>query len=128
MYINSRFKDVEAQWQKLSEHGTKFHQGWIFTNTRFTSDAEQYAECIGLQLISWNYPEGNSLKDRIDKTGVHPITCLTSLTKNEKRKLIDVDIITCKALCNNENVLDKLSLTKTKRNRVMNEARAICKK
>ena len=128
LYINSRFKDVEAQWQKLSEHGTKFHQGWIFTNTRFTSDAEQYAECIGLQLISWNYPEGNSLKDRIDKTGVHPITCLTSLTKNEKRKLIDVDIITCKAHCNNENVLDKLSLTKTKRNRVMNEARAICKK
>ena len=33
LYIQARFKDVEAQWLKLPGHGTKFHQGWVVTNT-----------------------------------------------------------------------------------------------
>lgn len=80
LYIKARFKDVEAAWLKKPDHIAKFHQGWIFTNTRFTSDAMKYDECVGLQLISWDCPKENGLKERVDKTDVHPITCLTSLS------------------------------------------------
>lgn len=48
LYIQARFKDVEAAWIQLPDHGAKFHQGWVVTNTRFTSDAIQYGTCAGL--------------------------------------------------------------------------------
>ena len=66
LYIQSRFLDVMAKWEKQKGHETKFHQGWVATNTRFTTDAIQYAECSGLKLLSWDYPANNSLKSRID--------------------------------------------------------------
>jgi hypothetical protein len=48
---------------KLPGHATKFHQGWLVTNTRFTGDAIQYGNCAGLKLIGWDYPAEGSLKD-----------------------------------------------------------------
>ncbi len=126
LYIQSRFKDVEAQWQLKKGHNTKFHQGWIFTNTRFTSDAIKYSECSGLQLVSWDYPKGNGIKERVDKTGVHPITCLTSLTKKEKRKLIDNEIITCKDLCNNPDKLNEVGIDNERQINIMDDAKAMC--
>jgi len=127
LYIHSRFKDVEAQWQKNPEHQIKFHQGWIFTNTRFTSDATQYAECSGLQLVSWDYPKGNGIRERIDKTGVHPITSLTTLTLKEKKELIRNELITCKDLCANSEILSKVGLDKKRQEKILNEAMALCK-
>lgn len=127
LYIHSRFKDVEAQWQKNPEHQIKFHQGWIFTNTRFTTDATQYAECSGLQLVSWDYPKGNGIRERIDKTGVHPITSLTTLTLKEKKELIRNELITCKDLCANSEILSKVGLAKKRQEKILNEAMALCK-
>ena len=127
LYIHSRFKDVEAQWQKNPEHQIKFHQGWIFTNTRFTTDATQYAECSGLQLVSWDYPKGNGIRERIDKTGVHPITSLTTLTLKEKKELIRNELITCKDLCANSEILSKVGLDKKRQEKILNEAMALCK-
>ncbi|HLR91356.1 MAG TPA: hypothetical protein VK040_10390 [Balneolaceae bacterium] len=73
----------------------------VYTNTRFTSDAIQYGKCVGLLLTSWDYPRGNGLKDRIDKSGLHPLTALTTLTKAEKTKLLDEGIVLCKELHGN---------------------------
>lgn len=126
LYIQSRFKDVEAQCQKKPGHQAKLHQGWIFTNTRFTSDAIQYAECSGLQLVSWDYPKGNAIKERIDKTGVYPITCLTTLTNKEKLSLIDKDVITCKTLCQNPEILTTMNIKETRYKKIMKEAKAVC--
>ncbi len=126
LYIQSRFKDLEAHWQKRSDHQHKFHQGWIFTNTRFTTDAIQYAECSGLQLISWNYPEGNSIRKRVDRTGVHPVTCLTSLSKSDKQALIDLDIITCKNLCQKPESLLSIGVSQKRYRLILEEAKSIC--
>src|SRR5690554_352477 len=45
LYVLSRFKDLETQWLKQKEHSLKFHKGWLYTNTRFSSDAIQFGEC-----------------------------------------------------------------------------------
>jgi len=78
LYIHSRFKDVEANWLTLPGHDNKLHQGWVVTNTRFTSDAIQYGTCVQLNLLGWDYPSGNSLNKQIDESGLYPIICLTS--------------------------------------------------
>lgn len=126
LYIQSRFKDVEAQWEKQPGHETKFHQGWVVTNTRFTSDAIQYGNCMGLMLLSWDYPHKLSLKERIDQSGLHPLTCLTTLTKHEKQQLLDKDIVLCMDLCKNPGLLKSIHISGQRQKNILHEAHELC--
>jgi Holliday junction resolvase-like predicted endonuclease len=128
LYIQSRFKDVEKAWRKTPGHQTKIHQGWIFTNTRFSSDAMQYGKCMGLKLVSWDYPANDGIKDRIDRSGVHPITCLTTLTSSEKKDLIELDKILCMDLCNSPNLLQKIGVSENRKQKILQEATDLCNK
>ena len=127
LYIQSRFLDVEKQWKKQSGHQTKFHQGWVYTNTRLTTDAIQYGTCMGLGLVSWDYPIGNGLKDRIDQSGLHPLTALTTLTKAEKTKLLDKGIVLCKELHESPALLKKIGIDKTRFKKILEDSEALCK-
>lgn len=96
LYIHSRFLDIEKQWNKNPKENLKFHQGWIITNTRFTDDAIRFGKCAGLQLISWDYPIQGSLKQRIDISGLYPVTVLNSIIKKEKQDLLNKDLVLCR--------------------------------
>lgn len=126
LYIQSRFKDVEAQWLKLPGHETKLHQGWVVTNTRFSSDAIQYGSCAGLKLLGWDYPIKGSLKDLIDTLGLYPITCLTSLTKREKQRLLNNKIVLCKEIIENEKSLFEIGLRPAKVKSIIDECNQLC--
>lgn len=127
LYINSRFIDVEKSWKKMLGHEVKFHQGWIYTNTRFTGDAIQYSSCSGLKLVSWDYPKTESLRERINTLGLHPLTCLTTLTRNEKTKLLEKDIVLCMDLCQRPKLLDIIGVNKSRHKKILNEASELCK-
>lgn len=128
LYIQSRFKDVERAWRKRQGHETKFHQGWIFTNTRFSTDAMQYGKCIGLKLISWDYPQNDGIKDRVDRSGTHPVTCLTTLTSREKKALIELDKILCMDLCQSPELLQKIHVSKNRHQKILDEASDLCRR
>tara|TARA_R110002167_G_scaffold2183_2_gene11175 strand:- start:723 stop:1562 length:840 start_codon:yes stop_codon:yes gene_type:complete len=127
LYIQSRFLDVEKQWEKQLGHQTKFHQGWVYTNTRFTTDAIQFGTCMGLGLVSWDYPKDNSLKYRIDKSGLHPLTALTTLTKAEKTKLLDTGIVLCKELHEKPELLKEIGINKQRHKKILEDSEALCK-
>ena len=127
LYIQSRFLDVMAKWEKQKGHETKFHQGWVATNTRFTTDAIQYAECSGLKLLSWDYPANNSLKSRIDKAGLHPLTALTTLTKAEKTKLLDKGIVLCKELHETPQMLEQIEVPKSRHKKILDDSKELCR-
>ena len=126
LYIHSRFVDVEKGSDGSAGNGINFQQGWLVTNTRFTSDAVKYGNCVGLHLISWDYPAKGSLKDMIDQAGLHPITSLTSITLNEKQYLINKGIILCKDLCENKKVLSGISKSKSRIENILEEASELC--
>lgn len=126
LYIQSRFLDISKQWEKMSGHTTKFHQGWIATNTRFTTDAIQFGNCSGLYLLGWNHPQKGSLKERIDASGLHPVTCLTTLTKKEKQLLLEQMIVLCKDICEDEKILLNIGLQENRIKKAMAEAKALC--
>ena len=126
LYINSRFKDVEAEWIKIPGHANRTHQGWVVTNTKFTTDAIQYGNCSGLKLLGWDYPVKGSLKDLIDEFGLYPITCLTTLTRTEKQQLLDMKIVLCKEICNNAKLLSDLGMNEIKISKVMEEGQKLC--
>lgn len=127
LYIHARFKDVEAGFSKSSLKNNTLHQGWLVTNTRFTTDAIQYGTCAGLKLIGWNYPKNNSLNNLIDKTGLYPITALTSLTKKEKQTLLSNNIVLCKEILNNPDLLKLAAIVLTKHEAILQEAKELCK-
>ncbi|MBL4568394.1 MAG: restriction endonuclease [Flavobacteriaceae bacterium] len=110
LYINSRFLDVQKQWNSNSKNKSHLRQGWLVTNTRFTKEAVNYAKCVGLTLLSWDYPKNNGMKANIDTYGLYPITALTSLTKKEKKQLIAIDIILTKELLKGSEHLKKIRI------------------
>ncbi|MCG2418783.1 restriction endonuclease [Aequorivita sp. F47161] len=126
LYINSRFLDVEKNWERQIGHDTKLHKGGVYTNTRFTSDAVQYGKCVGLLLTSWDYPMDNGLKDRIDKAGLHPLTALTTLTKAEKSKLLDKGIVLCKELHENPALLEQIGVDKKRHKNILADSKELC--
>lgn len=127
LYIHSRFLDVEKQWEHQKGHEAKLHKGGVYTNTRFTTDAVQYGKCVGLLLTSWDYPMGNGLKDRIDKSGFHPLTALTTLTKSEKTKLLDKGIVLCKELSETPSLLNEIGIDKSRQKKILEDSEALCK-
>jgi len=126
LYTHSRFQDIRKQWRKQKDPSIRFYQEWLVTNTRFTDDASTFGNCAGLKLISWDYPNQGSLKQRISLSGLHPVTCLTSLSGSEKNSLLEMDIVLCAQLCKNENVLQKLKINNSRQAKIMKEAREIC--
>lgn len=126
LYIHSRFLDVEKQWERQKGHEAKLHKGGLYTNTRFTTDAIQYGKCVGLLMTSWDYPKGNGLKDRIDKSGFHPLTALTTVTKAEKTILLNEGIVLCKELHENPDLLKKIGVPKARHKKILEDSEKLC--
>ncbi len=126
LYILSRFNDVATQWKKMPKHANRFHQGWVVTNTQLTIDALQFGECMGLKLMSWDYPETGSLRQRIDMSGLHPITCLSGISKSEKQSLLDKGIVMCKKLCESDEHLKSIGIREQRIGKILEEARELC--
>jgi hypothetical protein len=126
LYINSRFLDIQQQWNANSNHKTHLKQGWLVTNTRFTEDALNYGTCVGLTLLSWDYPKNNGLKANIDTLALYPVTTLTTLNKREKFLLIDKDVVLVKELLNASNKLKNIGLSDIRIQRVLDEVKKLC--
>lgn len=122
LYIHSRFNDLVNGFRKKGDN-RKF-ECWIATNTRFTQDAVDYANCYGIKLLAWDYPSKGSLRERIELAGMYPITCLFALTKNEKQKLLKDGIVLCRQLTNNPQTLDAY-VNRKKKERVLDECQSI---
>jgi hypothetical protein len=127
LYIHSRFRDLE---QYLQTHQPlakdQSVEGWLVTNTRFSDDAMAYGQCAGMHLIGWNYPSKGSLREMVDKAKLHPITCLTRLTRQEKNRLLERSIVLSKTLTQPGRWSELLHLSAERREKVMQEARALC--
>lgn len=127
LYIYSRFLDLAKQRKKNSKNEMKNYSGMIATNTRFSDDATRFGLCSGLLLLAWDFPKKESLKNKIDRAGVHPITCLTTLTKKEKKQLLHKMVVLCKDIRNNKKVLQSIGIKGNRVNKIMTEANALCK-
>ncbi|REJ76290.1 MAG: ATPase [Acidobacteria bacterium] len=126
LYFYARFQDLERR--ALSKPGLEVgdYRGWLVTNNRFTSEAQTYGTCVGLGLLSWDFPPKNGLRERIDKMGLHPITCLTSVSKKKLELLMDRGITLCMDLCKRPDVLSEIGITGSTAGKVMREAFEIC--
>ena len=75
LYVYARFIDVKKS----------FTGPMLVTNTRFSRQVVTYSKGIGLKLMGWKCPKGDSLEYYIEKFKLYPITMLPNL--NEKKIL-----------------------------------------
>ncbi len=126
MYIHSRFQDLKHSI-KLRYPG-KTVRKILVTNTRCTSDAIQYAECMGLNIISWSYPENRSLQRLIEDKKLYPVTIISGVRSGLVETLFDHNIILLKDLANMEvkEITAKLSIQGKKAAALKKQADALC--
>lgn len=117
LYTYARFQDIKEK-NDISEP-------WLVTNTKTTVDANTYAACVGMKVISWSYPEEGNLRDLVEKHQLYPLTMLTSLNQNHKVSLLSNHTVLCKDLFDNKSLLDILPLSHEEKEKVTAELQFI---
>ncbi len=118
LYTKARFDDIKTKHT--------FDEAWLVTNTKVTSDAVAYATCVGMKILSWSYPENESLREIIEKKNLYPITVLTSLSNAQKAQLLQNHVVMCSDIYKDNSVLSHLSLSEDEKKRVIQETAYIC--
>lgn len=127
LYVRERFQDIEKKHEHANAAGSRAHEGWLITNTKLTTKAIQYSVCCGLKVVGWGYPpkgHGN-LEDMIEQTGVYPITILTLLSKQQKKRLMQEGIITCSQAHADPNVLRSVGVDDNRIQSIMHEIESL---
>ncbi len=127
LYVHARFLDLQKA-HTIKEHilDPIIHEGWLVTNTKLTSDAIKYANCAGLTIIGWDYPEQGNLQDLILETKVHPLTFLSTLTSRDKMDLLEQGVVMCHDVKKDPTLLRTLGFSEEKIASVVTEASRVC--
>ncbi|HRH25728.1 MAG TPA: ATP cone domain-containing protein [Parcubacteria group bacterium] len=67
LYVKARFDDLKDNMHHYGGRDRKLDEGWLITNTKFSSTALHYGLCQKLTMIGWNYPERGNLQDMIEE-------------------------------------------------------------
>ncbi|AWH86386.1 hypothetical protein HYN59_15275 [Flavobacterium album] len=121
LYILSRFNDLKPKKHELFGISDHITQCLIVTNNRFSADAVTFANCSGMQLLSWDLPANGSISLLTDRNGLYPVTCLTTLTAIEKEKLLILDILLVKEVLDHSDCLHKIGISENRIKNVLKE-------
>lgn len=127
LYVKARFDDLAESVYNYGGKERKLDpkERWLITNTKFTDQAIKYGECKGLNMLGWNYPAGKSLHQIVEQNGLHPITCIGSLTHQEKKTIIGLGVLTCIDVVGNPGILKKAGVREDNIEKVLTEAQFV---
>jgi hypothetical protein len=121
LYVKARYDDL----RNAPDASSRVDEGWLVTNTTFTKNAINYAQCSNLTLLAWDYPDKNNLLRMIEEARVHPLTCLTTLSEGEKHRLLESRIVLCKHV-SAPHVLKEYGVKPERIPQVLEEAKRLC--
>jgi hypothetical protein len=137
LYVKARYDDIRMNTftpesfdkKNIPDKSTimpnTLSEGWLITNTHFSNTAITYANCNDLKLMSFDYPDNGSLQDKIIEYALYPITILTTITKDEKKRLIEKDIILCQTLREKIHELSDFGINKDNIHTILEEVGSI---
>lgn len=92
LYVHARFLDIVKACRTDSKKDCNY-QGWLVTNTKASSDAIKYGECVGLRILAWKYPQEHNLQYYIENKKLYPVSIIPSIKKKHLDELFGADII-----------------------------------
>jgi hypothetical protein len=128
LYVKARYDDLSGTVFNYGGVERKLNAPWLITNTKFTDRAIHYGECVKLKMIGWNYPAKDNLHDIIEDNALHPITCINSLTRDQKRDLIGRNILICTDLIAQPEILQAIGVKNDAVAHIITEATMITEK
>jgi hypothetical protein len=124
LYVQARFEDIAAG--ATHQGPTDYTTRMVITNTKFTSQAEMYGTCAGLSLLSWDFPATGNLRELIEETRIHPVSCITTLSTAHKKRLMERGVVLCRQVRERVDELESLGLTTHAIERVLVETDSLC--
>jgi hypothetical protein len=124
MYSYARLLDLSEQ-KICAEDICGVKNLKIITNTKFTTAAIKYANCVGVEVLAWDYPKKDNLYDMIEKSGLYPITVLQGLNTSQKQYLLSKMVVVCEDLVKKPRILNSLGLSPRKMEALLFEARQL---
>jgi hypothetical protein len=125
LYVKARYDDLVGKEFDYGGKKRKLSERWVATNTKFTDKAITYGEHYGLKLLGWNYPADQNLHHIIAENGLHPITCMTTLSRDQKKDLIGHGVLVCVDIVGRPSVLHDIGIKPENVERILTEAQVI---
>lgn len=122
LYVRARYLDL------LENPDIKLDEFWLISNTKFSKDAIQYAECTGLKLLGPNAPHQQALSELAVKYKVFPISSVTNLKKKQIKQLVKQGHIFAKDILRDPNILSQFDINQNTRDKVLSEIRKMGQK
>lgn len=119
MYTQARCEDVKER--------NGFTKAMLITNTKLTSDAITYGQCVGIDMLGWRYPEKDSLEELVERYHLFPITAISTLTLAQQQQLLAQGVTLCKDICQNPEKLNILPLSEEQKEAIHHEASFVCR-
>lgn len=125
LYVRSRVNDIIEKRRTMPEYEGFHFVASVVTNTRLSLDSEKYGGCNDIEMLSWNFPVHDGLKEQIEKYRIYPITILKDMTLREKQMLMNQKIVLCSQLNDQPHLLAELGLSSKKQKAVLRELQQI---
>lgn len=124
LYTKARFDDIRGgSFQYYGRN--KLDSAWLITNTKFSSQAIQYGQCVGLNMLGWKFPQNAGLEVWIQESGLLPITCLTTLSQKQKQILMKNGVVLKDDVFNHTGILEKAGATKEEIGVILDEVKTL---
>ncbi len=91
LYVHARHEDLKAHDATI--------EGMLVTNTMFTRDAVAYGECVGMQMMAWNYPHDGTLANYIEELGLYPVTVFSQLPSHVVQTMANDGVVLAQHVC-----------------------------
>jgi hypothetical protein len=85
-------EDVSEGFQ-MHNNDFKVDKAVIITNTRYSEHAIRYGLCRDIVQIGWNYPTNQGLEKTVEEKGLHPLSCLRGLRREDRLKLVENGLV-----------------------------------
>ncbi len=91
LYVHARHEDLKARDATI--------RGMLVTNTMFTRDAVAYGECVGMDMMAWNYPHNATLANYIEALGLYPVTVFSQLPPHVVQTMANDGVVLAQHVC-----------------------------
>ncbi|MCX7837713.1 MAG: hypothetical protein N2323_07220 [candidate division WOR-3 bacterium] len=99
----ARFLDIKnGDFFKKGSYAKLKLRPMLVTNTKFTTQVIQYAQCYKIDLIGWRYPELRGLEYLIESEKLYPVTILPSINERITNLLANYQLMLVKDIIDSE--------------------------
>lgn len=108
LYVKARYDDILNKESNRQRFKGLEGSPWLFTNTKFSSEAIAYSRCVGIRVTGWNYPPNKSIQRVIEDRRLYPVTLFSSLNKEEQKRLLEENIVVVNDLWQRKEVVRRI--------------------